>query len=101
MLERIVLAIIKTLLMKRFMKAWLLLAGIVFVFGCGDSYRYEQFTPADTAKGREDFDKDSAICLAEKNKHSHKIQGREFGFKGSDVGYFGCMKLKGWDRKSS
>jgi|GEM_PF-570203 len=68
--------------------------------GCGEAHRFEDFTfTGSEGKTGETFYRDSKACEAEKNKHSNKIQGREFGFKGQNVGYFGCMKLKGWERK--
>jgi hypothetical protein len=67
---------------------------------CGESFRFEDFTFSGSAgKTEKAFYQDSTACEAEKDKHSNKIQGREFGFKGLDVGYFGCMKLKGWEKK--
>ncbi|NIP99771.1 MAG: hypothetical protein GWM98_22830, partial [Nitrospinaceae bacterium] len=62
-------------------------AGLFLAAGCGDPYRFEDFTSADRSGGEQAFYRDSAQCLKEKDKHSNKIQGREFGFKGRDVGY--------------
>ena len=67
--------------------------------GCGEAHRFEDFTFVGPGKTEAIFSKDSKACEAEKNKHSNKIKGREFGFKGQDVGYLGCMKLKGWEKK--
>lgn len=70
--------------------------------GCGESFRYEDFTfIGSEGKTEQVFYKDSKYCEAEKDKHSNKIQGREFGFRGLNEGYFGCMKLKGWEKKAS
>lgn len=66
---------------------------------CSEGYRFEDFTFVGPGKTEKTFSQDSQVCETEKNKHSHKIQGREFGFKGQDVGYLGCMKLKGWEKK--
>lgn len=75
------------------MIAGLALAGLL---GCSESYSFNDFKALDANKTPDAFAKDSAQCEKEKNKHSNKIQGREFGFKGKDTGYLGCMKLKGW-----
>ena len=72
---------------------------VLVLTSCGESYRFEDFTFVGPGKTLETFSEDSKVCEAEKNKHSNKIQGREFGFKGQDVGYLGCMKLKGWEKK--
>ncbi|MEK9628179.1 MAG: hypothetical protein VW455_04095 [Nitrospinota bacterium] len=70
------------------------------ILGCGESTQFESFSH-DTGKGKEEFQVDSEICLKEKDKYSNKIQGREFGFEGQDTGYLGCMKIKGWSKKSN
>ncbi|GJL79217.1 MAG: hypothetical protein NPINA01_22060 [Nitrospinaceae bacterium] len=73
---------------------------ILFLTSCGESFRFEDFTfLGSEGKTEEAFYQDSKTCDAEKKKHSNKIQGREFGFKGQDVGYLGCMKLRGWEKK--
>lgn len=67
---------------------------------CGEGFRFEDFTfTGSNGKTKEVFYQDSKVCEADKNKFSHKIQGREFGFRGQNEGYLGCMKLKGWDPK--
>ena len=71
---------------------------VVFFFGCTDSLKFEGFTNEDGNKGEREFLIDSETCTAEKDKFSHKIQGREFGFQGEHTGYLGCMKLKGWSQ---
>lgn len=73
---------------------------VVAYSSCGPSRDHKDFTNVDPYKTRIEFDKDSKFCEAEKDRHSNKIQGREFGFKGRDTGYLGCMKLKGWDKIS-
>jgi hypothetical protein len=83
------------------MKKWVILGSLLLLMGCGDSFKYEDFSSSESAKGTKEFQADSKICLAEKDKHINKIQGREFGFKGRDTGYLGCMKLRGWDKKTS
>ena len=79
--------------------------GIIFVFillvGCAEDRKFEDFTHEDSGKAEQEFLEDSRKCTAEKDKHSHKIQGREFGFEGEHTGYLGCMKLKGWDQKTT
>jgi len=80
-------------------KSIFVLLTLVLLASCGESHRFEDFTFVGPGKTEETFSQDSRVCETEKNKHSHKIQGREFGFKGQDVGYFGCMKLKGWEKK--
>jgi hypothetical protein len=65
---------------------------------CGSPHEFESFSHRDPYMKEADFKRDVAECEAEKNKHSSKIQGREFGLKGKDAGFLGCMKLKGWDR---
>ena len=52
-------------------------------------------------KGKAAFLIDFEKCKKDKDKYSNMIQGREFGFEGQDTGFLGCMKLKGWDRKTS
>ncbi len=71
---------------------------VLLISGCSESHRYEEFNSTDPAMGEDEFLADSAVCEAEKDKHINKIQGREFGFKGADTGYLGCMKLQGWDK---
>ena len=72
---------------------------LVFViFGCGDVSEFEKFS-YEEKKSNEDFLTDSKNCEREKDKHSNKIQGREFGFEGQETGYLGCMRLKGWSKK--
>lgn len=74
---------------------------VLCLFGCeGEKYRYEDFTPSDSSMDSAQFDSDHQVCQKEKDKHLNKIQGREFGFKGSETGYLGCMKLRGWDKKN-
>ncbi len=73
---------------------------LVFVFfGCAESPPFENFSHEE-GEGEEQFLVDSEKCEKEKDKHSNKIQGREFGFEGQDTGYLGCMKLEGWSKKS-
>ena len=62
----------------------------------GPKYRYEEFEHANVNKKHDDFKFDSSNCQLEKERHSNKIEGRKFGFKGVDTGYLGCMRLKGW-----
>ncbi|MFQ5482130.1 MAG: hypothetical protein ACE5ER_05170 [Nitrospinaceae bacterium] len=67
--------------------------------GCGQTPAFEEYFHSGGVGEKARFDADSALCQKEKNKHSHKIQGREFGFSGPETGYHACMKLKGWERK--
>ena len=72
---------------------------VLIIFGCADVYTFDKFTN-DEEKSKKDFLVDSEKCEKEKDKYSNKIQGREFGFEGQDTGYLGCMRLKGWSKKS-
>ena len=72
---------------------------LIFWVGCSEDRKLEDFTHEDSGKGEQEFREDSQKCTKEKDKHSHKIQGREFGFEGEHTGYLGCMKLKGWSQK--
>jgi|FLOH01.1.fsa_nt_gi hypothetical protein len=79
--------------------------GIIFVFflwvGCAEDRKFEDFAHEDSGKAEQEFLQDSRRCTAEKDKFSHKIQGRELGFEGEHTGYLGCMKLKGWSQKKT
>ena len=79
-------------------KMWLGLFIVAVLYGCGSPFNYEDFNNIDPYKTGKAFREDSKLCEAEKDRHSNKIQGREFGFQGQHTGYLGCMKLKGWDR---
>jgi hypothetical protein len=75
---------------------------LIFLYGCeGEKYRYEDFANADASNSESLFKTDHQVCQEEKDKYINKIQGREFGFRGSETGYLGCMKLRGWDKKIS
>jgi hypothetical protein len=78
--------------------------GIIFIFvllmGCSEDRKLEDFIHEEGGKEEQDFREDSKKCTKEKDKFSHKIQGREFGFEGEHTGYLGCMKLKGWSQKT-
>lgn len=84
--------------MMKIIKSALVLFTLVLT-SCNENYRFEDFTFVGPGKTKQTFSLDSQVCESEKNKHSNKIHGREFGFKGQDVGYLGCMKLKGWEKK--
>ncbi|MBC8284136.1 MAG: hypothetical protein H8E32_10000 [Nitrospinae bacterium] len=72
---------------------------VVFIFsGCAEAPSFESFSHEGN-KGEKEFRVDSQKCEKEKDKHSNKIQGREFGFEGQNTGYWGCMKLEGWSKK--
>jgi hypothetical protein len=71
----------------------------IFLVGCSGDWNSKDFAHEDGNKGSQEFQNDSQKCVAEKDKHSNKIQGREFGFEGEHTGYLGCMKLKGWSQK--
>ena len=79
-------------------KEWYLAVAFSLVFcACGESkYKFEAFSNMDSNKKESDFYADSPSCHAERDRHSNKIEGRKFGFKGQDTGYLGCMQLKGW-----
>ncbi len=70
------------------------------VASCGGPYDYQEFSHRDPYVTEDDFKRDMRECEVEKKKHSSKIQGREFGFKGEEAGFLGCMKVKGWDKVS-
>ena len=72
---------------------------VLTIIGCADVYTFDKFTN-DEEKNKKDFLVDSEKCEREKDKYSNKIQGREFGFEGQETGYLGCMRLKGWSKKS-
>ena len=72
----------------------------ILLVSCSEDRKFEDFVHADGEhKGAQEFREDSKKCTAEKDKFSHKIQGRELGFLGEHTGYLGCMKLKGWSQK--
>ena len=76
---------------------------IFFIFnflGCSEGPSFESFSH-ERNKGKKEFLLDSQKCEDNKGKYSYKIQGREFGFEGKDTGYLGCMKLEGWNKKST
>ena len=74
---------------------------VLFFIGCdGEKYKAEDFTASKASMDSAIFDRDNQLCTKEKDKHLNKIQGREFGFKGSETGYLGCMKMRGWDKKN-
>jgi hypothetical protein len=79
--------------------------GIVFMFivlvSCSEGHKFSDFTHVDNDKGEQEFLVASRKCIAEKDKFSNKIQGREFGFEGEHTGYLGCMKLTGWSHKKN
>ncbi len=71
---------------------------LAFQFSCGEPrYAFKDFTHSNSYKNQTEFNKQSSQCWSEKDKHSYKIEGRKFGFKGQNTGYLGCMKLKGWN----
>ena len=73
---------------------------LIFLVGCAEERRFADFTHADGGKGEQEFLINSRQCMADMDKFSHKIQGRELGFEGEHAGYLGCMKLQGWSQKS-
>ena len=83
----------------------MLRVGLILIFilsvGCSEDRQFEDFMNEDSGKGEQKFREDSHKCIAEKDKFSHKIQGREFGFEGEHTGYLGCVKLKGWNQKTT
>jgi hypothetical protein len=84
--------------MRSGLKIFISLVMGIILYACGSPFKYEDFTNSDSYKTEKAFLEDSKKCVAEKNKHSNKIQGREFGFRGEHTGYLGCMKLKGWSK---
>ena len=70
----------------------------IFLYGCDSQFKSQDFTNRDPYKTKSAFKVDSKQCEGEKNKHSNKIQGREFGFRGEHTGFLGCMRLKGWSK---
>lgn len=83
------------------MQKWMASGLLFFLIGCGDPHPYRDFTNTDSSKGESAFQSDSEVCEREKDKHINKIQGREFGFKGSETGYLGCMKMRGWEKSNT
>ena len=73
----------------------------ILLMGCADDRKFSDFTNEDSGKGEQEFLKESSQCTADKDKFSHKIQGRELGFEGEHAGYLGCMKMKGWSQKTT
>ncbi|MZH01994.1 MAG: hypothetical protein F3745_00925 [Nitrospinae bacterium] len=71
----------------------------IVLVGCAEERKYSDFIHEDGGKREQEFLKDSRQCTADKDKFSHKIQGRELGFEGEHAGYLGCMKLQGWSEK--
>ena len=72
---------------------------ILLLVGCAEDRKFSDFTNEDSSKGEKEFLRESKQCTADKDKFSHKIQGRELGFEGEHAGYLGCMKMKGWSQK--
>lgn len=85
---------------KRLLKEGGMILVFLLLVGCAEDRKFEDFTHEDGAKEEQEFRQDSNKCTKEKDKYSHKIQGREFGFEGQHTGYLGCMKLKGWSQKT-
>jgi len=83
------------------MKTSILALAILVLTGCGKvDHQYTDFTNLAPGTTEKTFQGDSKGCEAEKNKHSHKIRGREAGYTGIHAGFLGCMQAKGWERKS-
>ncbi|MBT5472646.1 MAG: hypothetical protein HOK41_18740 [Nitrospina sp.] len=78
-----------------------LFAIFILLIGCAEDRQFADFENEDSAKGEQEFLKDSKLCTENKNKFSHKIQGRELGFDGEHAGYLGCMKMQGWSQKTT
>jgi hypothetical protein len=72
----------------------------IILLSCTENRKFEDFTHTGSINGEQEFLEDSSKCIAEKDKFSNKIHGREFGFEGEHTGYLGCMKLKGWSQKN-
>ena len=73
----------------------------IFLIGCAEAPKFADFANEDSGKGEQEFMKESKQCTADKDKFSHKIQGRELGFEGEHTGYLGCMKMQGWSQKTT
>jgi hypothetical protein len=78
-----------------------LFAIFILLIGCAEDRKFADFANEDSGKGEQEFLKESKQCKADKDKFSHKIQGRELGFEGEDTGYLGCMKMQGWSQKTT
>ena len=79
-------------------RIFFLIITLIFIPVCRDNpHPFEEFSHSDSYKTKSDFTNDSLKCWDQKEKYSLKIEGRKIGFQGQNVGYFGCMKLKGWD----
>ena len=84
-------------LKQKFVYCAFYFAFVLMIFACGESkYKFKNFSHTNSYKKESDFNSDSSNCKIEKDKHSNKIEGRKFGFKGINTGYLGCMQLKGW-----
>ena len=71
------------------------------LIGCAEDRKFADFENEGSGKGEQEFLKESKQCTADKDKFSHKIQGRELGFEGEHTGYLGCMKMQGWSQKTT
>ena len=78
-----------------------LFAIFILLIGCAEDRKFADFANEDSGKGEQEFFNESKQCTADKDKFSHKIQGRELGFEGEHTGYLGCMKMQGWSQKTS
>ena len=78
-----------------------LFAIFILLIGCAEDRKFGGFANEGNGKGEQEFLKESKQCIADKDKFSHKIQGRELGFEGEHTGYLGCMKMQGWSQKTT
>ena len=78
-----------------------LFAIFILLIGCAEDRKFADFANENSGKGEQEFLKESKQCTADKDKFSHKIQGRELGFEGEHTGYLGCMKMQGWSQKTT
>jgi hypothetical protein len=92
-------------LRKLFQEGLMMRVGLFAIFilliGCAEDRKFADFANEDSGKGEQVFLKESKQCTADKDKFSHKIQGRELGFEGEHTGYLGCMKMQGWSQKKT
>jgi hypothetical protein len=94
-----ILVILKELLQKNMTLCVGLFCIFILLVGCAEERKFADFIHADSGKGEQEFLIHSRQCSVNKDKFSHKIQGRELGFEGEHASYLGCMKLQGWSQK--
>ena len=98
-LTHISLFIFRASKLMSFGSTYLIMILALFFSGCGPSWNFEDFKNVESSKAEEVFDKDLKTCEIEKIKFSSIIQGREYGFRGENAPFLGCMRYRGWSPK--